>query len=147
MDDDTAQPVFRAAKRRKIQRKRTDDDEEPAHSSESREEPTTRPNALEDAKIANGPIGSIAEHEERGMADNSPTEIVRRQKPAKMRKAGIGFANNTNAALQVEALQAEQLPEQLDACGPSAIDRAQSRFVPQMGLMTKETLENCQKHM
>ncbi|KAF2232380.1 hypothetical protein EV356DRAFT_505341 [Viridothelium virens] len=30
---------------------------------------------------------------------------------------------------------------------PSTIEQANSRFVPQMGLMTQETIENCERHM
>ncbi|KAL9083872.1 MAG: hypothetical protein Q9165_008342 [Trypethelium subeluteriae] len=142
MDEETAQPVFRAAKRQRIWRRRSDEQDEDAASSKALGEATNEtPTHSEGSKTR--VIGEVEpEHGEQGPAVTASPVVLRGQRFAKVRKSGISFAKN-----QTESQQWEQSLEPSMEQAPSAIEQANSRFVPQMGLMTQETIENCERHM
>lgn len=138
INDDSAQPIFRAAKRRRVWRKRTSDEEEEETGSASVvQEPTLQsPNGMRD----DGENGTGQERQ--SAEDVAALALLRRQRLAKVRRPGIGFSKNTNVTSQEE--QVVEVPEK---SGTTAIAQAQGRFVPQMGMMTQETIENCERHM
>ena len=142
--DDATQPTFRIAKRRKIWRKRPRDEEEEeeAISGDSVQEPTTRSMPLQDIDVMQNKGDYEHKREEQDVADVSSVALLRRQRLAKVRKLGIGFTKST-----ISTTQEENVAEKPQQRGPSAIEQAQRRFVPQMGQMTKETIENTERHM
>ncbi|KAI9658587.1 MAG: hypothetical protein M1821_002147 [Bathelium mastoideum] len=141
-ENEAVQPLFRAAKRRKIWRKRTSDNEEHDDRSDPAQVPTPGAVSCAETRSAQN-AGQLQSHsDDLDVAQTSIPALLRRQKLAKARRGGIGFAKNVNTTLQEE--RSSEPPKDSSL---SIIDHAQSRFVPQMGLMTKETIENRERHM
>lgn len=137
LDDETNTPLFRAAKRRKISRKRQEDEEaeslvpaEPTgpHSpSQTREAPESHP--------------PRAQREHDGVL--SVSEVLRRRKLGKPRRAGIEFSNIHQAHHGTSSIP--QTPDAAAAANEtrSVVDIAATRFAPQTG----EVAEVTNKHM
>jgi len=123
ISEDTPQILFRAAKRRKLYRKRIDEedvDDTPAINDQN--EPTDAPQATNDA----------GDTEESESPATTMAEILKKRKLVKLRRAGIEFSNSAHSS----APRTPQ-PNALASAEPemTASELAASRFTRQTGVV------------
>ncbi|KAJ9667822.1 hypothetical protein H2201_002008 [Coniosporium apollinis] len=144
IDNETAEPLFRPSKRRKVFHKRLNDDE-----TESAQVPPTSTPAATAAEERPLPVVSTAPDtlgqalKETLEADLSVAEILRRRKMGRARRAGIEFSNT--AQTQRSASETPRSSNALVVVDQerSVLDAAAGRFAPQTG----QSVDVLDKHM
>lgn len=118
-DSSEAGPVFRAAKRRKVFRTRTDADDDTANSST-----TTTQDDLD-----TNPSNALAQTRDGTLEDAPVMDLLRQRRLLKARRGGIAFNQEQSRVLEKQSSSQElMLPE-----APSAASTAISRFAAETG--------------
>lgn len=143
VDNGSAAPVFRVAKRRKVMLRRQDARED--EFAPATADVAASPSPMGTLDSGRESSASILQRIEASDRDVSVAELLRRRKQGKARRAGIEFTSDSGQQrANAEAMVTE--PQDSGATSKkkhSAIEVAANRFAPQTG----QVVDELDKHM